>query len=111
MSDVTLESIVNVPLAKSLFGEPVYGYFRRHVAYSSGRKRGQGHHFVSCDSIPVTEQEYRENVDKSKATEHLRFFSDAKNPFRESYWRYEKRVVTPGWPQVIKNMIEEMEKE
>ena len=107
MSD--LKKLINIEAAIAEFGDPVYGFFRQHVAYSAGRKRGQGCHYVSCESIEIPEQEYRDNVEASKEQERLRFFSHARSPFTKSYWRYEKRVVKPGWPQAIKALIEQME--
>lgn len=108
MSD--LKDFINVEAAVAAFGEPVYGFFRQYVAYSSGRKRGQGQHYVSCNSEQVSTSEYLENIEKSKENERSRFFSTSQNRFTRPYWRYEKRVITPGWPQAIKKMIEEMEK-
>lgn len=108
MSD--LRDFIDIEAATAAFGEPQYGFFRQHVAYSSGRKRGAGQHYVSSESIEITEQEYRENVEQAKKNELARFFSNSKKPFRDSYWRYEKRVVTPGWPQVMQKMIEEFTK-
>jgi len=110
MDKPKLNSLVNVEAATALFGEPQYEFIRQHVAYSHGRNRSQGQHYVSCDAIQISEQEYRENIEAANEKELARFYSNPEKRFTQSYWRYEKRVLVPGWPQAIKKMIEEMEK-
>lgn len=105
-----LSRFINIDAAIKELGEPQYGFFRVHVAYSSGRKRGLGQHFASSESIPISEEEYRLHIEQANEKERARFFSNPKKPFRESYWRYEKRMVVPGWPQAIAKMLAELEK-
>ena len=108
MSD--LNRFVNIDAAVKELGEPQYGFFRVHVAYSSGRRRGPGQHFVSCESIPISEEEYRLNIEQANKKELARFYSNPEKPFRESYWRYKKRVIVPGWVQALAKMLNELEK-
>ncbi len=99
--DISLSSIVNIPLARELFGSPAYGYFKRLVEFShhngndGGYCRGEWHQ--------ISEEEYNafRHLNGVRIDSHV----------HASFWEYEKRAVNHGWPQELISMLEQVDYE
>ena len=97
-----LSDFVNIDAAKSAFGETEYTYVRIYVRYSSGRKRGAGNHFC-LPPEECTKQEFDAMHADGDKKEIDRFFRAGRprDPFTESFHRYERRIKTPGWREKL----------
>lgn len=105
-NQLDIASVVDIEVLSQLFGLPTYGFFKRRVGYHSDRYGKNGHH-ISHQWEETTREEYVANVEKSRELRLKQFYGVNGKPFRESYWEYEQRLVTPGWPQVLIQHLEQ----
>jgi hypothetical protein len=89
-----------VEVAKKLFGEPEYTYYRQRVTWSSRDKT----HFVPVAPNrhePITRDEYEKNATQAAINEQERFMGRLK----QTYYRYARKQVNQAWREKLLALV------
>jgi hypothetical protein len=96
-------SFCDVAALEAAFGAPAYSYFKEWVQ-ASGAGRNRRHYGSGYNEIP--KEEYDANHAISRRTETARFMGT--HPVG-SFYRYQIRLKTAGWPQALAKQLKEMD--
>ena len=92
-----------VEIAKEEFCESEFAYYKRHIRWVWGRKRGEkGSHFSPIGvGQPTTREDYEANIEEEKRIRLEAFMGR----WPKSYWSYEKKLTRPGWREKLVEII------
>jgi len=95
-----LQLVINIDKAVTLFGEPEYEFYKE---YMQSRGRGKDRRHMAISRTPVSKEEFDGEYRSSYRLEVERFMGR----FQGSFWRYDFKVKTPGWPQKLKSLLDQ----
>lgn len=103
MSQYKVSDFVDVEAAKAAFGEPEYRYVRIYVMHKVSKNKRDRYHLEQAP-VEVTKEEFDAKFEEGRQNE-LKRFMQGPHQFRESFYRYEKVVKTPGWRQKLIELL------